>query len=275
MYTTFKKIIIDSDAKNELDDQYAITYAVLSESFDIRGFTASHYGKNGSMEKSHEEILHVLNLLGRSDNYPVLHGAVEALSDSKKPRDSDGAQFIIREALETKDSLYVICIGPVTNLASAYLLEPAIQNKIKCIWLAGKAWPEGGLFFNNRNDIIAAKLIFSSGIDLTLIPSVGTANKLKVRIQDRLHIKGRGLIGDYLWHLFMRRLGISKAIYDVVSIAALKIPHSCTWLTAPRPELRSDGTYNHNRTQGTITVITDINAENIKKDFFTCLNRGS
>jgi len=267
------KIIIDSDAANEIDDQYAIAYAVLSGSFDIRGFTSAHFGKDGSMETSHEEILHVLNLLGRKGDYPVFHGAGKALADHTTPRDSDSARFIVRESVAAQEPLNIICIGPLTNLASAYLMEPAIQKSVKCLWLAGKAWPEGGLFFNNKNDIIAAQVIFSSNIDLTLIPAVGTANRLKVSLQDRGSIKGRGTIGNYLWKLFMRRFGLPKAIYDVVAVAALKIPDASTVITVPRPELRNDGTYNHDRPQGSITVVTDINAELIKKDFFASLEK--
>lgn len=76
-----QKIIIDSDAKNEIDDQYAIAYAVLSEEFKIRAFTVAHFGKKGSMEKSYEENLLVLELLGKQDTYQVLRGADNALSD--------------------------------------------------------------------------------------------------------------------------------------------------------------------------------------------------
>ncbi|HBH62706.1 MAG TPA: nucleoside hydrolase, partial [Nitrospiraceae bacterium] len=46
------KVLIDTDAKNEIDDQYAIAYAVLSGAFDIRGFTATHFARSGSMEAS-------------------------------------------------------------------------------------------------------------------------------------------------------------------------------------------------------------------------------
>jgi purine nucleosidase len=114
MNRAFKKIIIDSDAANEIDDQYAIAYAVLSGLFNIRGFTAAHFGKDGSMEQNHREILHVLNLLGKKDNYPVLRGARKALRNQTTPRDSDSAQFIIREALESEDQLHVICMERTT-----------------------------------------------------------------------------------------------------------------------------------------------------------------
>jgi purine nucleosidase len=39
-----KRVIIDTDAKNEVDDQFAIAQAVLSQSLDIRGIVAAHFG---------------------------------------------------------------------------------------------------------------------------------------------------------------------------------------------------------------------------------------
>lgn len=269
-----KKIIIDSDAKNEIDDQYAITYAVLSGNFAIRGFTAAHFGKKGSMEKSYDEINHVLKLLGKDNEYPVSRGAANALVDYSAPVDSAACRFIIDEALKSDEKeLHVISIGPLTNLASAFLIEPGIKKKIKALWLAGKAWPAGGLFFNNRNDILAAQIIFDSDIDLTLMPACGTADKLKLYRRDKKHVKGKGDIGDYLWKIYMRRLGIPKAIYDVAAVAALKSKRFITLERAPRPALLSNGKYDHTKARGAINVITGINKELIRSDLFEVFNK--
>ncbi len=55
------KLIIDSDAKNEIDDQYAIAFANLSpERFDIQGFVGSNFdndcGGPDGIKKSVDEI---------------------------------------------------------------------------------------------------------------------------------------------------------------------------------------------------------------------------
>ncbi len=271
-----RKIIIDTDAKNEIDDQYAITYAVLSECFDIRGFTAAHFGKRGSMEKNYDEILFVLKLLGSEGKYSVLKGAGEPLTNAKTPVYSPTARFIIDEAMNNPEGeLYVVCIAAITNLASAYLMEPKIKNRIKVLWLADKTWPKGGLFFNIKKDILAAQIIFDSGIDLTIIPACGVANKLKIYRRDENYIKGKGEIGDYLWKIFMQRLWKPKAVYDIAAVAALKSPDWCRCITAPRPALLKNGRFNHENTKGTITVITDIAEDKIKKDLFDVLLRSS
>ena len=54
-----RRVIINTDAKNEADDQYAIVHALLSPSLDIRGLIAAHFGtsrSNRSMEDSREDI---------------------------------------------------------------------------------------------------------------------------------------------------------------------------------------------------------------------------
>ena len=38
------RVIINTDAKNEVDDQFAIVQAALSESMDIKAFIAACYG---------------------------------------------------------------------------------------------------------------------------------------------------------------------------------------------------------------------------------------
>lgn len=270
------KIIIDTDAKNEIDDQYAITYAVLSEEIEIAGFTAAHYAKKRSMEKSYDEILHVLKLLGKENQYPVLRGAGYALKDKNTPVDSPAARFIIEEALNISEGpLCVISIGAITNLASAYLIRPEIKEKIKAFWLAGRRWPEGGFFFNDENDILAAQIIFDSDIDLTLVPVSRPAGRLKIYRGDKPRIKGNGEIGDYLWRLFiMRRFGLPKPVYDVAAVAALKSPEWCTIETAPRPVFLRNGKYAHSKTTGEIRVVTDINVKKIREDFFSLLNSG-
>jgi inosine-uridine nucleoside N-ribohydrolase len=268
------KAIIDSDAKNEIDDQYAITYAVLSEELDIRGFTAAHFGKKRSMERSRDEILLVLRLLGKENDYHVLQGAGHALENIRTPVDSPAARFIIEESLKNSgEPLYVVSIGAITNLASAYLIEPKIGEKIKALWLAGKEWPRGGFCFNDENDVSAARIIFDSDIDLTLIPVCKPASRLKIYRSDKHRIKGKGGIGDYLWKLFLKkRFGFPKAIYDVAAIAALKSPEWCATETAPRPSLLQSGKYDISKTGGTLTVVTDINVEEIRRDFFRLLD---
>ena len=66
-YPAWPRVLINTDAKNEADDQFAIVHALLSPSLDIRGLIAAHFGQRrgpNSMNESRAEIDLLVKLLG-------------------------------------------------------------------------------------------------------------------------------------------------------------------------------------------------------------------
>lgn len=105
------RVIIDTDAKNEVDDQFAIVQVALSESFDMKGFVAAHFGKEKSphsMQDSYGEIVKVLSMLEEHGNIPVYHGAEDALLSEDEPKDSEGARLIIEEAMKMTKGRFLL-----------------------------------------------------------------------------------------------------------------------------------------------------------------------
>lgn len=101
------------------------------------------------MQESYDEFLKLLGLMNLKDEVPVYKGAKRAMPDEQTPVMSEGAELIIREALsDDPKSLYVIFLGPVTDLAAAYLKEPSIAGKLTAVWVGGGAWPNGEEEFN-------------------------------------------------------------------------------------------------------------------------------
>src|SRR5512133_356597 len=62
--------VLDPDTYNEVDDQFALVYALLSPKIDLKAVFAAPYWNDRSsspadgMEKSYEEILRLLAYLG-------------------------------------------------------------------------------------------------------------------------------------------------------------------------------------------------------------------
>ena len=55
-----QRVIVNTDAKNEADDQYAIVHAVLTPSFELHGIIPAHYGTRKtptSLRESHDETV--------------------------------------------------------------------------------------------------------------------------------------------------------------------------------------------------------------------------
>lgn len=199
-------MIIDTDAKNEADDQYAIVHALLSSTLDVRGLVAAHFGDrrtSRSMEESREEIDLLVELLGMTGQVRVVNGAPGPLRDPTATRDSEGARLIVEEAMTGDGPLVVAFLGPLTDMASALHLEPRIcERDVTVVWIGGP--PYGGVLassepeFNLANDIAAANVVFTSPVRLIQVPmstfslcSVGYA-ELEQKVEPC------GALGEYL-----------------------------------------------------------------------------
>jgi hypothetical protein len=111
------RVIIDTDAKNEIDDQWAVTLALLSgDRFEIEGFIAANFdnseGGPDGIEKSYQEIKLLLNKSGFEDKYPVYKGS-HPMRYKYEPSESEGVDFIIQKAMESSPSepVWVVALG--------------------------------------------------------------------------------------------------------------------------------------------------------------------
>ncbi len=60
------RVIVNTDAKNEADDQFAIVHALLMPAFEIHGVIPAHFGDHKSktsQRDSHDETMLLLDLL--------------------------------------------------------------------------------------------------------------------------------------------------------------------------------------------------------------------
>ncbi|MCZ6872475.1 MAG: nucleoside hydrolase, partial [bacterium] len=116
-----QRVIVNTDAKNEADDQYAIVHAVLTPSFDLHGIIPAHFGTRKSatsMQDSYDETTLLLRLMDLEGEVRVEAGATHAIPDESTPVDSPGARLIIEEAMkDDKRPLYVAFYGPLTDMA--------------------------------------------------------------------------------------------------------------------------------------------------------------
>lgn len=209
------KVICDSDAYCEGDDQYAIAHLLMTEKVQLLGFTAEHFdtllldsktGGNDSMQQSYDEICNILQLMGLREDYPVYKGVVEALKDEKTPDYSDAGKFIAEQALKMKDGekLCVVAQGAVSNISDALLMHPEIEDKMMVIWIGGGAYPEGSWEFNQNGDLSATNVLFDSNVELWQVPC-NVYSMMKVSFQELYEkVSHCGEIGNYLYTNLLR-----------------------------------------------------------------------
>ncbi|WP_223189858.1 nucleoside hydrolase [Nonomuraea terrae] len=255
-----RRVIINTDAKNEADDQFAIVHGLLSPTFDLRGLIPAHFGTRRtkrSMEESREEIDLLLGLLGMTGSVPVADGAPTALPDEHTPVDSPGARLIIEESkLASQDHpLHVAFLGPLTDMASAILLAPElVRRPVVVIWIGGpgyRGYAEGPqVEFNLSNDIHAANVVFGSGITVWQVPR-DVYTKVSVSYAElEEEIGDAGPLGRYLieqlreWNAAHHPEPIeSRSLGDSPAIALMLFPQSGNLRVRPAPRFGADGSY--------------------------------
>ncbi len=226
------RIVIDTDTYNEIDDQFAVVHALLSpDRLSVEGIYAAPFFNHRStspgngMELSYDEILRLLDRLGKPAGGLVQRGSSGFLADYDHPYASDAVNDLIARAMGSDELLYVVAIGALTNIASAILIEPKIIEKIVLVWLGGNAlhWPHTNEF-NLMGDVLASRLVFDCGVSLILIPCAGVTTHLRSTVAEiEQYVQGKGAIGDFLADTFKAysddHFGWSKEIWDVVAIA--------------------------------------------------------
>ncbi|MCB0013971.1 MAG: nucleoside hydrolase [Anaerolineales bacterium] len=278
------RVIVNTDAKNEADDQYAIVHALLTPYFDIRGLISAHFGtrrSETSEQESYDEILLLLKLMDWEGRVRVEHGASHGLPDEQTPVPSPGAQLIIEEALKDDERpLFVAFYGPLTDMAAALLMEPRIDTpKVKVIWIGGGAWPLGGYEFNLSNDIHAANVVLASQVEVWQIPSTvyRTMGVSYAELFERVHPHGE--LGRYLVEQvieFNNRYNRSgpieyRSLGDSPAVGVMMYPECGRWRWQPAPQFEPSMHYRHTGEHRPIRVYDDMNTRFIHEDFFAKL----
>lgn len=169
------RYIIHTDCKNEADDQFTVAHALMTDKLDVRGIIAGHFDEGNKLSKkypekttateSYKEIEKVLDLMHLSGKYNVYIGAQEKMPDENTPIVTEGAKFIVEEAMKDDPRpLYIGMQGAITDLACAILMEPKICERMTCIWIGGGDYPQGEQEFNLMNDIAGANVVFASSM---------------------------------------------------------------------------------------------------------------
>lgn len=274
-------IVIDTDTFNEIDDRFALTYALKSPGrLNILSVYAAPYHNENSadprdgMEKSYEEIQKIFCKLEINPCGLLHKGSERYLTGIDEPCKSDAAYDLIEKSSSSAEPIYVAAIAAATDIASAILLEPEIIRKIVVIWLGGNPpyWPASEEF-NLSQDILAAKVLFDSGVPLIQIPCMGVSSHLLTTLPElEKHIYGKSSIGNYLTDTFRNmtddHYAWAKEIWDISAIARLINPEWVPVKTVPRPALSDDGTFREDNGRLPMQIATYVDRNEIFADLF-------
>ncbi|APS30518.1 nucleoside hydrolase [Pectobacterium brasiliense] len=289
------RVIISADAKNEADDDFAVAHAVLTPTMQVKGLIAAHYSRTAplmkrdgenSMMESYHELQRLMNVMGKTD-IPVYRGATHALkADGGAPALSEGAQMLIKEALkDDSHPLFVLVMGPITDIAAALQAEPKIASKMTVVWIGGMPYPKGGWEYNMFNDPVAANSVFKSQVPLWQVPH-NVYMSVRVSLSElAVRVKPQGKVGEYLWQQLIEfNRAISETIKDVPwpksevwvlgdnpAVSLLLDDHEYHYTLVNAPQLNDDLTYAPQDKARQIRVYNAVDARFTLEDFYAKL----
>jgi inosine-uridine nucleoside N-ribohydrolase len=281
------RMVLDTDTYNEVDDQFALSYALLSKDrVTVEAVYAAPFYNSlvesvgDGMEKSYEEIQKLLKLLNISQDGLVFRGSTNYLKNVSEPIRSDAALDLIQKAKKSspEDPLYVVTIGCITNVASALLIDPSIIRNIVVVWLGGHSldWPDQREF-NLGQDVLAAQVVLNSGVPLVITPCRPVVSHFHTTLPElQYYMKGKNKLCDFLYdtvagyHENTHNVW-SKEIWDVVAVAWLVNPSWVRTNLVHSPILTDQVTYSLDRSRHFIRMATIINRDAIFRDLFTKL----
>ena len=227
------RVVIDTDAANEIDDPYAIAWALArpdvlevvglhAEPFSFAHRRADHRQAppdcaafnppDVGMERSHDEIHRVIGLMGEDcvaqHRGLVRRGATRYQAAPGQAVPSAAADHLVELArAQPADGppLYVLALGCVTNIASALIQAPDIRDRIVVVWTSGypSHAPLVNHSFNLEQDLFASQHLFDCGVPLVYLPGYHVGAQLRLSLLEmEHHVRGHSAIGDHLHDLF-------------------------------------------------------------------------
>ncbi len=272
-------MIVDSDSGNEIDDLFAITYALIEPRINLIGLTSAQWHHHPNAGDSSVYVSQKINAdllrLHDSEDIPHPRGANEPTGywGDTKPIPSDAADFI-QEAvydLDYNEKVTVVTLGAPTNLATAIMLDTTIIPKIR--WYAmgfrydskDKVWNKNE--FNVRNDLDAMDYLLNRPELETHIMTATTSADYKFwkkNVFDRMEYQGDA------WNYLVDRWkdccpnDEGRIMWDVALLQAITSPDLVTEKEVSTPP---------ENYQRKIFVYTWLNAEKMREEFFELVRK--
>jgi inosine-uridine nucleoside N-ribohydrolase len=270
------RMILDCDPGH--DDAIALMLALASPELELLGVTT--VSGNHTLERTTANAIRVLDHLGR-DDVPVAAGAHRPLvrephtaahvhgetgldgpnlpPPARGPEPKHAIDWIARTLTSEPSPVTLVAIGPLTNVALLLARYPGLEPRIQRLVLMGGAIAEGNVTpaaeFNIWADPEAARRVFSSGLDVTMVGLDVTHKALLTQADvDGLLLAGSAgklvaeLYGFYAQHHKHRYGWDGVPVHDAVAVAhvidgTLLLTKDCGVVVDTGPELSRGRTY--------------------------------
>lgn len=185
-----RRMIIDTDTA--ADDSFALLVGLLHPEASLEAITI--VSGNVDFDQQIQNALITVEAAGRGGEVPVHIGArvpmarpwyaASAHGDGKgnhdfptpaqQPSTERAADALVRIVNDNPGEIDIVAIGPLTNIATAILLDRDFASKVRQLWVMGGCDNSVGNVsaaaeYNFYVDPEAADIVFSAGFDVTVV----------------------------------------------------------------------------------------------------------
>jgi len=185
------RVILDTDIGTDVDDCLALALILSSSELELEGVTCVY----GDVLLRARMALKLLHLRDRSDvpvmagvSKPLLglrsvywgghegKGLLEPEDDGLVPSPEHAVDFIVRTVMDNPGQIHLVAVGPLTNVALAFIREPRLAQNLAHFTIMGAVLRGPDNLYlpyvehNIRCDHEAAHVVLSSGAPITLVP---------------------------------------------------------------------------------------------------------
>jgi inosine-uridine nucleoside N-ribohydrolase len=234
-----QRILIDTDAGDDIDDAFALAYALRTPSFDILGITTTF----GDTRLRAHLVAHLLSDAGRP-NIPLAAGvpstttngftqSAYAHADHHALSTRSAADLILATAHAHPGQVTLVAIGPLNNIGDAITQDPAGFRLLKRVVIMGGSIHRGygppgtppAPEWNILNNVEGARKLLTVGVPVYMMPLDATQIPLRSPLKDSILTQPTGLSHALaeLVHEFNRPI----TLFDALTMAYVSDPTLC------------------------------------------------
>jgi inosine-uridine nucleoside N-ribohydrolase len=280
--TSTRRLILDTDIGSDVDDAMALAQIMGTSGFDLvevhtvygdtrlRARIARRYGV-----LAQRDLVVVAGvtepLSGRTVWWAGHEGTLHDNLDQETFTPGTAPERLVALLRDHPNELDVVAIGPLTNLATAFELEPAAAGWIRHLWVMG-GWfgADADAEHNFKSDDVAARAVLTAGVPTT-VTGIEITRQVSIDGGRLERIRAAGLLGKALgadieqWWAFWNEAW--NVPHDPVTVLTLARPDLFTFSDPGRITIAAGGASTFTADpDGTVRIATGLDAERVAEE---------
>jgi purine nucleosidase len=250
------KVILDTDIGTDVDDALALAVLLGSKDVDLLGISTVY----GDTQLRSKIAMHICELVHRSvdayagESLPISGREVWMSGVEGKnykdlnrffPESQDAVEYLVEAISSNPNSIDIIAIGPLTNIARAVQISNDFESQVKRVWIMGGDFTQSKVEHNFKCDIDAARIVLESKLPISIL-DLPNSQKTIIRMQEIEKIGKAPQLGSLLYSEIMSWIQPRNQDWtiphDPIAALALLAPEFFETSLAGEVKINADGT---------------------------------